>query len=139
MRIAQLHEEIAWLHAQEAQLQAEVESPMPGLYETMTTDGGFEQWELLSHAEMLDLERRIAEVRASCDRLSQQELSAKIAETSRIVAEKAEWLSTQGSALADAIANQESDGTAELAQTAPLSPPPLFSVTQQLETLDDKV
>ena len=24
---------------------------MPGLYETMTTDGGFEQWELLSHAE----------------------------------------------------------------------------------------
>ena len=76
MRIAQLHEEIAWLRAQEAQLQAgEVESSMPGLSETMTTDGGFEQWELLSHAEMLDLERRIAEVRASCDRLLQQELS----------------------------------------------------------------
>merc|ERR1719375_813682 len=54
----------------------------------MTTDGGFEQWELLSHAEMLDLERR----------------------------------------------------TADLDQTAPLSPPDPapFSVTQQLSTLDDK-
>ena len=61
-----------------------------------------------------------------------------------MVAATAEWLSTHGSsALANAISDQESDETAELAQTAPLSASPLstspsLSVTQQLDNLDDE-
>jgi hypothetical protein len=111
-RIHALRREIDTLREQEA--LASMGDTTSGLYDTMTTngDGGPAPWEIMSASELADLERRINEVRKSCEELASSELHARMQEAACRVAEYADMFGT----------GELASELKELERTEPLSP-----------------
>jgi len=93
-RLAALRHEVAVLRAQEEEWEARALAARDDRrllgstgVSTASYEGGPEPWEMLSAAEMEDLERRIAEVRAQCEQLAQHELRERVEAASKAAAE----------------------------------------------------